>query len=526
MKTIISLLLVSLIWFPVSLISQKLDKQNTYQITGKSKRGSLGHVELDKPNGEYFLTYIVKENNKMAKFQIYHFDTDFNFVKMDEEIIEFTTAKNKYKWFNYSGEEYFVEGVFVEKNLTGTLVLKQKRIQYKYDWLFLGYHKDVDVLQKIKPKTDDGRKFFYIGHSEDEMTGEVLILAGVKDQVKKGADPYLHTRRLVAMKYNNELERTAELEFTFEYPQHMAFSRTLAPINEDYGIKSIAFVFAPMGGSGMGKYQDPDKTNYSFVHIDRDMKLLDRISFKSPSSYWLINELIHDQGTGSIYLYGPAASGKDKYYNVSTTQKFNSAQLLKVANHKIDYFSETGLDEFEAKLKSPPSQKKAIAYTGKKFVIANYHISTHGDFFVTGQNFTKGKTGNQYKDAIAFHFDNNGVLKSQYGLDVLENNSDSKAYGTPQKFFEQANGDKIFWLFQEIKGIAYNSKLLTYPRMGHITKSTGEVSDFEVFGEIGKDKYYLDTQFPYLETDIGNTLVFFGSDKPGKEIWFARILLE
>lgn len=526
MKNLFILLMTSLLFLPIDLSSQKLDKQNVYQITGKSKRGALGHVVYDRDGGRYILTYIVKESKKMAKFQIYHFDTDFNFIEMEEEVIEFEEAQDKYKWFNYDGEEFYVEGVFVQKNLTGTLILKRKRIQYKYDWQFLGYHKDVDVLEKVKPKTDDGRKYFYIAHAEDELSGEVMILAGVKDLAKKGADPYLHVKRLVVLKYNNKLEKTGEIEFTFDYPQHLAFSRVVGSNRRDYQIGSFSFVFAPMGGQGMGKHEDPDNTNYTYVRIDHDMKLVDRIPFNSPSSYWVINEMIIDISSDEIYLYGPSAAGKDKYYNVSTTQKFKAAQLMKVANSKIEYFTETDLEEFESKLKFPPSQKKAIAYEGKKFTIANYHISSGGDFFVTGQNFKTSKDGIQYQDAIAFHFDSKGELISQYGIDVLENNSTSKAYGTPQKFFEQVNGDKVFWMFQEIDGIANNTRLLTYPRMGHISKSSGEISDFEVYGLVGKDKYYLDTQFPYLETDQGNTIVFFGSDKPGKEIWFARVLFE
>ena len=36
-------------------------------------------------------------------------------------------AKEKYKWFKYRGELYSVEGLFVEKNLVGTLVFKKEK---------------------------------------------------------------------------------------------------------------------------------------------------------------------------------------------------------------------------------------------------------------------------------------------------------------------------------------------------------------------------------------------------------------
>ena len=44
-------------------------------------------------------------------------------------------------------------------------------------------------------------------------------------------------------------------------------------------------------------------------------------------------------------------------------------------------------DEFSAKLKTPPTQKKSPEYSGKKFEISNYKVASNGDLFVSGQNF-------------------------------------------------------------------------------------------------------------------------------------------
>jgi hypothetical protein len=444
---------------------------------------------------------------------------------MEEDIIEFEKAKTKYKWFNFNGELYSVEGVFVQPNLTGTLILKKKLITYKYDWFLLGYHKKVDVLKKVKPKTEDGRKFYYITHAEDDITGETLILAGIKDAMKKGADPYRHLKDLVVLKFDYDLNMIGETSIKFDYPQSVAFTRYINGDGVNYGVGGMSFIFAPMGGMGMNKVADPDNTNYTYVSVDKDAKVMDKISFNSPSSYWQINEMIHTPN-GDAYFYGPAAAGKDKYFNVSGTSKFKAVQLMKVSNHKIDYLSETDLEEFEAKLKTPPSQKKAPAYKGKKFVIAGYNLGSNGDFYVMGQNFTTSNNGNQYKDVLCFHFDKSGNLKSQYSLDTKESNATAKAMMLSQDMFESADGNKVYWLLLEIKGVNKEGYPLTYPRIGKINVSSGEISDFMDVGAIEKNQYYLDPKFPFLETVKGNTVTFFGSDKKGKEIWFARILFD
>ncbi|HAN78951.1 MAG TPA: hypothetical protein DCQ31_14900, partial [Bacteroidales bacterium] len=157
------------------------------------------------------------------------------------------------------------------------------------------------------------------------------------------------------------------------------------------------------------------------------------------------------------------------------------------------------------------------------FEIANYHTAANGDFIIVGQNFNTSKEGKKFNDVLAFHFDAKGVLKSQYGIDTKENNQYSKAAGTPQFFIEK--GNDMFWFLQEIKGFtATRNKVLSYPRGGKIDLANGTVSDFTIFG--GKDDYYLDPKFPYLQTTKDNTLIFFGSNKSGKEIWFMRVLLK
>jgi hypothetical protein len=292
------------------------------------------------------------------------------------------------------------------------------------------------------------------------------------------------------------------------------------------GVGGMSFVFAPMGGMGMNKVADPNKNNFYYVRVNNEPAIVDNINFESFAPYWSINEMVIDYGNDDVYLFGPSAMDKDKYYNVLTsTSKFKAVQLMKISNQEVAYFTETDLPEFESKLKKPTGQKKTPAYEGKKFQIATYKIASNGDFFVAGQNFKPSGDGPQFKDILGFHFDENGVLKAQYSVDTKESNKDAKANGTEQFFIESASGEKMFWFQLEIVGIAAaRGKMLAYPSVGNIHLDDGNISTFASYG--GEEGYYLDPTFPYLETDKGNTIVFFGSDKKGKEIWFARIMLD
>ena len=277
-------------------------------------------------------------------------------------------------------------------------------------------------------------------------------------------------------------------------------------------------VLAPQGIQGSMKKCDPETMNYTYIRTGAKNEMIDNIPFKSYSGYWRVDDLI--TGTDAVYLYGPSAEGKDQYFNIVSAQppkKLKAVQLLKIKDHKIDYFSENNLDDFEAKLQKPPSQKKAPAYNGKKFEINNYHVANNNDFFVVGQNFNPTKDGTDYLDILGFHFDGKGKLKAQYSVDCKENNKFSKANGTPQFFIEKPGKNEIFWFLREIKGVplfSVTGKLLTYPRVAKIDVDKGAISDFTVYG--AEDKFYLDPKFPYLETYKGNTVVFFGSDKPEK----------
>ncbi|HNX07950.1 MAG TPA: hypothetical protein PKL96_10230, partial [Bacteroidales bacterium] len=292
--------------------------------------------------------------------------------------------------------------------------------------------------------------------------------------------------------------------------------------SEDETIDNLIFMFAPYD---LGKSnREPDNKNYRYIRMDKDLNITEDIPVKSKASYWSIDYVLATED--AVYVFGPLAAGKDDFYNqlAGNVSKYKSVQLMKVANKKIEYLTETNLEEFAAKLKTPPSQKSSPEYKGKKFDIINYKVFPNGDFMVVGQNY-KLNTDNekQFADIIAFHFDRTGVLKAQYGLDTKESNEYSKKFGTPQSMLLGKNTNNMYWVVQEIRGYSdWYKKILTYPRVGKVDMTTATLSDF---APLGDKEFFLDPKFPYLESEPGK-LVFFGANKSGKTIWFAKIDME
>jgi hypothetical protein len=547
LKRLTGLLIILLLSGP-TLLAQQLELEKTYKISRASKRGYLAGLDYDQDAKTYTLTYFTDQKKNTFKYEQYVFDNDFNLIKDGEFTEEAEKMKKKFKWFKFKGDEYTVMGNTVDNNLTGTLVIKRKQIHYKYQFLLGGYSRNVDILEKVKPKTDDGNKMTLITHAEDDMTGDLFVLGSVKAKIAAKGNEDVGSIRL--MKFNSELDLKANTDFEFPYGQSLAFSRYLEKLNPDDpespGISGIVFIFAPSNQLGKAK-SDPDNNNYTYVRVDEQGKIVERFNFKSPASYWKIQEmLVTEQG---LFFYGPALAGRDKYFNEGEgnrlgggEMKYKAVQLMKVTNGKMVYLTETNLEEFKAKQVFPPSQKKTPDYTGREFGVNSYSFASNGDLIVVGQNYDRdNKTGmiKKYEDILGFHFDKNGKLKAQYGLDTKEKgvlvdynylNSGgyttvtitTKIFGCPQTMIEGSDGN-VYWILREVKDFA-KGKLLTYPRIGKIQMKDNTLTDLNTFGK--GEGFYLDPKYPFLETDKSETLVFFGADKAGKELWFARVKLK
>lgn len=118
--------------YPLLLIymvgtSQTIDIEKTYEVSKEAQKGFIHSVETDDATQQINFTYRVRAKKDQLKFINYTFDYNFNMVKESEELIELEKLKDnkRYKPKKYRGENYEVEGLFIEPNMMGTLVVKK-----------------------------------------------------------------------------------------------------------------------------------------------------------------------------------------------------------------------------------------------------------------------------------------------------------------------------------------------------------------------------------------------------------------
>ena len=103
----------------------------------------------------------------------------------------------------------------------------------------------------------------------------------------------------------------ATSEFSFDYPQQIAYSALYQDSEE--GEEDMVVVFAPLGGQGYKKYQDPSSGNWTYVRIGADAQVKERVAIKSKTGGWHLQG--HTVKDDIVYLLGPAEHKKDKYRN-------------------------------------------------------------------------------------------------------------------------------------------------------------------------------------------------------------------
>jgi hypothetical protein len=520
-RIILFLSILATVFIQSELTAQTIEKEASYLLDGKARRGRLAQVEV-ADNGNYKLYYITKAKTSKVKFLIYTFTPDFEFVSKEEDEIELEKVKTKYSWFNFKGELYTVQGITMNWNPVMPLVLKKKEITYKYDWLLLGYYKTVKVLDKVKPRTDDGMKYFAKKYFEDEVTGDIYIVAGVAPGglSKKAGDQLIDMRIL---KFDFDLNLLGETKIPFEYGQEVAFAQGFAeadPENpESVGFKGGAIVFAPTVWKGSSAPVDKEKGNFTYVQFDENLNIEVKESFVNPSPGWAIDGMqwmANDKGEKEVYIYGPAAFGKDKYYNVAVQSgKKKSIQLMKVGDGKIQYLTESNIEDIAAVKKMPSTHKKTFDYNGKSKLSFQFTPLSSGNIVLYGQYYNEGKPG----DYSAMEFNGEGKLVANYTKNMAT--GIKVKYAVPHEILENSNG--AYWISYEAEGDESTKNIV--PVITKIDSKAKEIKDPLVLGKVGKKQtYFIDKSYPMLGVSETEQ-VYFGSDKREKNIWFCRVKL-
>ena len=566
------------------LRAQKLAIEKTHDVSGKAKRGFLDEVKVDEPANKVDLTFCTKANNRKVKFETYHFDTQFNFKGVDES--EEPVEKVK----RYKGDTYDVLGVTVEPNMMGTLVLRRKQVHYKWDWFWGGYNKKVEILEKVKPRGDNGSFYQYSAHADYDQTGNVVVVTSTKDKMfGKGADPMRLYKEYHILKFNKDLDLVSDTPVLFDKPQFVAHVNKLDPQGDaaddtddsndpEY---DLGIVFAPVAIQGMKKLSDPVATNYTYVRVGADTKQKERVPVSSPNSIWMVNGMASFPD-GTVAVFGPANDKKDDYFNEAMAMqvaneavrgpledkfKAKNFELLKIQNGAVAFITTTPVAEFEQKLQTPPSQKRTPEYTGKRFRVTKGTVLANGELLIGGQSYgldrgmiglgapkgsgsaaglagglgglMSGKGGTtmataannrEYKDIMMFHFDPQGRLRAQYGVRRQENNKYSEQNPNQQLTYLSQDGRSLYWMIGEISGMREMSGMEAGTAKVLYYPAVAKIdlasAKLSNFAKFGNEQYFLNNSTPQLPMGGKTSVVYFGENKSGKTMWFGQMRLE
>jgi hypothetical protein len=524
-----------------------MERETAYAISNKAEQGYLGNVEMDEAQKEIRLYFVTATKAKKIKMEKYVFDFDLNFKTSEkEEYDKPKDLKSKHTWFKFRNEEVeTVVGVTAEPNMMGNLVFKRKEITNYWSWFSGGYKTKVEVTDKLKPKGEDGKKFFYRAHFDNDENGEVLALVSPK---YGGANYNKMQEEYSILRVNTDLDIVSTTSIKFDNPQWNIFSgRFTIPGTSDEDLYNGDYVaiFAPFDGSGV-KNAAPNAKEYTYVRISPKGEIVEQVKFETKSSRWQIDGVYDKDGVVTIYGAGfrikkPGdAYGNLKNYNPAEDVKgFDNFQLVGLKGGKVTYVTAPNLEEMATKTVAPEGQKKAKEYDGGRLQVTGLETAGNGDILVMAQMVNKNFKSKQfvYKDFMVLHFNGTGELKKLYSIDSpakggLANATDPA--GSPatrassSNIFLDANGKYAYWLTGLVTKVdkatsTYffsSQKVTTYiPReqllIGRIDLTSNTMGRVIETGDgaKGKKDFFLRQDIRYVPYNNSNGLLVIGEDR-------------
>lgn len=394
-----------------------MENEVAHQISNKAEQGYLGDVNMDADKKEITLSFVTATKAKKIKVEKYVFDYDLNFKTSEkEEYEQAKDVKSKYKWFKFRNEE--VEktiGVTAEPTMMGNLVFKRKEITSFWSWYYGGYRTEVKVTDKLKPRNDEGNKYYYRGHFDNDETGELLALVSPKIN---GKDFYKMHMEYNVLKVDKDLNIVSKVDIMFENPQYLIWKGVFDNTGD------FAAIFAPTAGMGM-KNESEKPTEYTYIRINPKGEVVERIPFETKATRWMIGGVYEKDGITTIYGAGfNIGKPKDAYAdfkNYAPVYKgFDNMQVVSIKGGKLQYVSAPKLDEIASKTVAPSGQKKAKEYDGGRIRVTGVQTAPNGDVLIMAQmvNYNPVSQLMVYKDFMVFHFAGNGELKKTYSIDT------------------------------------------------------------------------------------------------------------
>jgi hypothetical protein len=521
-----------------------LEREAAHMISNKAEQGYLGNVETDDTAKEIRLFFVTATKAKKIKVEKYVFDYDLNLKSNDKEEYEYPKdVKSKYNWFKFRNQEIeTVTGVTVEPNMMGTLVFKKKEITKYWSWFNGGYRTEVKTTDKLKPKNEDGKKYFYRAHFDNDETGEVLAFVSIK---YGGKEYNKMNQEFAVLRVNKDLDVVSTTPVNFPHEQWMIFNGRFTREDDDSYNGDYVVILAPHDLMGV-KDPDPNPTTYTYLRISPEGKVVEQVPFTTKSTRWQIEGVYEKNGVTTIYGAGfKIGKPKDAYANFknyapnAVNKGFDNFQIVSIKDGKVQFVSTPNLDEMESKTVAPAGQKKAQAYEGGRLRVTGIETAANGDALIMAQMLNKNIASQLvvYKDFMVLHFGGNGDLKKVYSIDTpakggMYNATDPVSSPATRPSFSDiymgGEGKYAYWVTGLVtkvdkSTVSYyflNQKTTTWtPReqllVGRIDLENNKMDEIQTAGDgvKGKKDFFLRRDIRYAPYNNGKGLLVIGEDR-------------
>jgi len=500
------------------IFAQEMMLEKDHEISRKAKKGYLGKVE-EMENGNFDMIFILPSSQKKIKSEIYHFDKDANLLGTDKDEIEIEKAKKKWKWFNYKGDYFLTNNISASANYSADLVFRKKRVTAKYNWWTGRYERKVKLLEKVKPKNDDGKKYKFLGGVyEVERDSTILVMAvNASDPKNKLYGSY------DLLKSDNELNIQVLQKVEFPYSMTCVYSQPLADdltetVENDDVPRDWILIYAPT--NVVKPNTSPDPYAFEYLRITPEGKISERVKFTAPTAGWRIIGAYEKEN--AVLVYGMGSGKEDKYVNqifktgcVATTSndaseqaksntssggafggfaklgntfsgkdevgitqeqvdanmdllKYNSFVFCRLRNGTMGS-KMTEIEEVNEKATCPPDMKKPLPFDGKMFTVSNIDFLSDNSILLSIQDFKKSKSEYRpyiYKGVYLLHFTQQGELIKNYTVNIEQKNKKGFFNNSPltsdmvpsiSSVYESADKTKLNWVIQIVKAIEKES---------------------------------------------------------------------
>ncbi len=493
----------------VTTYSQSLSIDKVHPVSKKVSGFSVIDLSVDEAADDVSVTYFTKSQKdffgdpKKLTFETYHFDLNYEFKNVEEEIIDIVKSQSKYKGFKFKGDEY--KEIGISMGLAAKVTFVKKETSYKWNWYTnAGYYKKVKTLEKLKLADAGYGELYKVFSSEGDSTLNAIAQSG-----GEGGAPKYHF-----MTVDRDMNIFNESQLQLKY--HVAAN--IKEFEREDGYKDIFMMLQPTDFKGA--VTASSATSFKLLQIDgKTMKVTRNIDFESPGTAFYMENITLDGN--DLYIVGKVQNKVgsmelSNYIYPKFTEKTANLMIVKVSGNSLAYVKSMNSEQLTGKMSVIPGVKGKPAVT--PFLLFSSLTVSNGDLFINAQNYKLDKAGiPQKRDAVMLQLSSNGELKKSF-IYPFEGELDSK-------IFMSADGKNAYWTvldFQskEKKGIVYK-----YPPIVNVSKidlTSGTPGALKLMG--GEDaKLYYD--FPLVPTSDPNSVTFYGSKGKGT-IWFGKMQLD